>query len=81
MNVSLNVISMTALLGALLIHPVSADDSAKMFNKLDANGDGYISEYEALEHDELTAAFSEGDQNSDGLLNMAEFVDLEITED
>jgi Ca2+-binding EF-hand superfamily protein len=81
MNVSFNVISMTALLGALLIHPVSADDNARIFNKLDANGDGYISEYEALEHDELVAAFSEGDQNGDGQLDMAEFAELEITED
>jgi Ca2+-binding EF-hand superfamily protein len=60
---------------------VSADDNARIFNKLDANGDGYISEYEALEHDELVAAFSEGDQNGDGQLDMAEFAELEITED
>lgn len=81
MKVFVYVISMTTLLGALLVHPVSADGNTRAFNKLDVNGDGYISEYEALAHALLPDSFEEGDENSDGRIDLAEFVKLEISEE
>ena len=81
MKVSLSVISVTTLLGALSIPPVIADDNTEAFGKLDVNGDGYITEYEALAHTFLPDAFEDGDENSDGLIDLAEFVKLDILED
>jgi Ca2+-binding EF-hand superfamily protein len=81
MKAPFNVIPMATLLAALSIHPAFADDNAEAFRKLDVNGDGYISEYEALAHAELPDAFADGDENSDGLLDMAEFLILEISDD
>jgi len=81
MKLAFNVISMAALLGALLISPVSADDNAEAFKKLDTNGDGFISEYEALEHSSLPEVFEESDENGDGQLDVIEFAKLEIIED
>ena len=81
MKVLSNVIPMATLLAALSIHPAFADDNTQEFQKLDVNGDGFISEYEALAHSELPEAFAEGDENNDGLLDMAEFLILEFSDD
>ena len=81
MKVSLRVIPVTTLFGALSIFAAIADDNTEAFQKLDVNGDGYISEYEALAHAFLPDAFEDGDRNSDGLLDLAEFIKLEILED
>ena len=81
MKTAFHVIPVASLLGALLIGPVSADDNSKMFQQLDVDGDGYISEYEALAHDQLPDAFAEGDENNDGRIDMIEFLKLEILED
>lgn len=81
MKTAFHVIPVAALLGALLIDPVAADDNARVFQKLDVDGDGYISEYEALAHEQLPDAFAEGDENSDGRIDMIEFLKLEILED
>ena len=81
MKFAFNVISMTALLAALLVSPLSAEDNTEAFKKLDTNGDGFISEYEALEHADLPEVFEESDENSDGQLDSIEFSKLEIIED
>ena len=81
MKVSFTVISMAALLCALPVSPVFADDNSEMFKKLDVNGDGFITETEALAHPELPGAFEESDEDGDGRLDMAEFAELEILED
>jgi len=81
MKVSFNVISMAILVSGLSIHPAFADDNTEAFRNLDVNGDGLISRHEALAHSELPDAFVDGDENSDGLLDMAEFATLEISDD
>ena len=81
MKPSLNIISMAALFAALVIPPVLADDNAAAFKKLDADGDGFISEYEALSHDQVADAFTDADENNDGQLDMTEFAALEINDD
>ena len=81
MKVSFRVISMAALLCALPFPPVFADDNAEMFKKLDVNGDGFISETEALAHPELPDSFADGDEDGDGRLDLAEFAVLEIADD
>ena len=81
MKVSSSIIPVTALFAALSITPAIADDNTEAFQKLDVNGDGYVSEYEALAHAFLPDAFEDGDSNSDGLLDLAEFIKLEILED
>ncbi|MEJ6475159.1 EF-hand domain-containing protein [Pseudoalteromonas piscicida] len=43
------------------------------FDKLDMNGDGYISMEEAKAHDGLMAQFDELDADQDGQLSQAEF--------
>jgi len=81
MKISRTVISMAALLGALLIQPLPADDNISAFSKLDVDRDGFITETEALAHAELPDAFAEGDENNDGRLDMDEFAKLEITDE
>jgi len=81
MKTAFNVISMAALLVALSMQPLTADDNTEAFRKLDVNGDGFISEYEALAHSQLPEAFTEGDENNDGQIDLLEFVKLEILED
>lgn len=81
MKTDFYAISMAALLGVLLIDPVTADDNTRIFQNLDVDGDGYISEYEALAHEELPDAFADGDENNDGRIDMIEFLNLEILED
>ena len=81
MKVSLYVIPVAALLAALLVHPVLADDNARAFSKLDVDGDGFITEYEALAHAELPDAFADGDENNDGQIDLDEFSKLEISDD
>ena len=81
MKVSLHVIPMAALLAALLVNPVLADDNARAFSKLDVDGDGFITEYEALAHAELPDAFADGDENNDGQIDLDEFSKLEISDD
>ena len=81
MKVLISVISMATLLGALQIQPAYADGNSEAFRKLDVNNDGFISEYEALAHDALPDDFEEGDENSDGQIDLDEFLRLEISDD
>ena len=81
MKVFTTVISMATLLGALQIPPANADGNSEAFRKLDVDNDGFISEYEALAHDQLPDAFEEGDDNSDGRIDLDEFLRLEISDD
>ncbi|MGD2172826.1 MAG: hypothetical protein PVI79_09810 [Gammaproteobacteria bacterium] len=81
MKVLTSAVSVAALLGALQIQPVCADDNRETFRKLDIDNDGFISEYEALAHDALPDDFEEGDENSDGLIDLDEFLKLEISDD
>ena len=81
MKVSSRVISMAALLGVLFLNPLYADDNAEAFSKLDADGDGFITDREALVHSELPDVFEEADENGDGKLDMEEFAKLEITDE
>ncbi len=81
MKVSFSVISMATLLCALLTPAVSADDNTEAFNKLDVDGDGFVTSQEALAHDKLPDAFDDGDENGDGLLDLIEFIKLEITDE
>ena len=81
MKVSIRVISMAALLCALPVSPAFADDSGEMFKKLDVDGDGFITETEALAHPELPDSFADGDEDGDGRLDMIEFAQLEISDD
>ena len=60
---------------------LAAVDSAEMFKKLDIDADGYITVEEAEAHADLPDAFADGDANEDGLLDMAEFAKLEITDE
>lgn len=81
MKVFFTVISMATLLCGLLIPAASADDNSETFKKLDVNGDGFITETEALAHAELPDSFADGDENGDGRLDMNEFAQLEIVDD
>ena len=81
MKVFPGVISMAVLLSALLVSPAFADDNSEAFKKLDVNGDGYITEAEALAHPELPDSFADGDEDGDGRLDMTEFAELEIADD
>jgi Ca2+-binding EF-hand superfamily protein len=81
MKIPFNAISMATLLGALLALPVSADDNTEAFKKLDVNGDGFITETEALAHAELPDVFGEADENGDNQLDLNEFAVLEITDE
>lgn len=81
MKVAFKAISMAALLGALFFNPLYADDNAEAFLKLDANGDGFITDREALVHSQLPDVFEEADENGDGKLDMEEFAKLEITDE
>ena len=76
-----SVISAATLLASLLTQPVFGDDNAEAFSKLDINGDGFITEQEALAHAGLIEVFGDGDENSDGRLDMDEFSVLEITDE
>ena len=81
MKVCFSAVPMAALLGALLANPVFANDDAKAFKKLDINNDGFITDTEALAHEELPEVFEEADENGDGKLDMDEFAKLEITDE
>jgi hypothetical protein len=48
-------------------------DRPEAFRKLDADGDGYISEGEAAAHPDVAANFKKADVDHDGKLNLEEF--------
>jgi Ca2+-binding EF-hand superfamily protein len=51
------------------------------FDRLDTNGDGYISRSEAQASPELVLIFVDTDTNGDGQISPAEFVIVPITQD
>jgi Ca2+-binding EF-hand superfamily protein len=71
----------TLLIGAsamaLAMGSAFAADTAKNdpgFNKLDKNGDGYLSRSEAAANPELAKQFKQADRNGDGKLSRAEYL-------
>jgi hypothetical protein len=48
------------------------------FNKLDADGDGYISAQEAADHEGLQKGWQSTDANMDGKVDAAEFSAFEM---
>ena len=81
MKKHLSAVTTLALLVVLGSPIVVADDNADFFNRLDADGDGYLTMEEAEKDSKLGDAFSDGDDNDDGRLDMAEFAKLEIGDD
>jgi len=81
MKVPVHAISMATLLTALLGLPASADENTDAFMKLDVDHDGYITVHESLANSQLNDVFEEADLNGDGMLDMAEFTKLEITDE
>jgi Ca2+-binding EF-hand superfamily protein len=67
------------LLAALFTQTAAASPEA--FNKLDVDGDGFISMQEIEEDPDLAEVFEDGDDNEDGKLDMVEFEKLEAADD
>jgi len=54
-------------------NPTSQDTTQEMFNKLDSNHDGYISQQEAKADKKLTDDWSQVDKNKNGEIDESEF--------
>jgi Ca2+-binding EF-hand superfamily protein len=54
----------------------AADNTAAMFQKLDADSDGRVSAIEAANDSKVAAAFTAADADRDGYLSKAEFAQL-----
>lgn len=74
-----------ATLVAVMTMPVafakSDADVAEMFKQLDTDQSGGISLSEAEAHPDLSDSFSDGDENEDGQLDMAEFSKMEVVDE
>lgn len=81
MKKCLSVVTMLAVLAALSMQAVLADESAEMFARLDVNADGFISPQEAEALEDLPDSFEDGDSNDDGLLDPEEFKKLDVTDE
>lgn len=63
-----------ALAGTLALPP----ELESRFARIDANGDGFISDYEAWADQRVEQRFTLADRNQDGKLDRAEFQELLI---
>ena len=82
MNIKTSSVAALAVLGTLLMTTgAQADANAETFKKLDIDGNGYLTLQEAEANPALLDAFADGDDNDDGMLNMAEFAKLEISDE
>ncbi len=81
MKITMSIVAVVAVLGALMAQPVFADANVETFKQLDVDGNGFISIEEAEAHSELPDAFADGDDNDDGQLDMTEFGKLEISDE
>lgn len=69
------------LLSALFAQSASANDNAEIFKKLDVDGNGLITRQEAEANTDLAGSFDDGDDNDDGVLDLAEFSKMEVTDE
>jgi Ca2+-binding EF-hand superfamily protein len=81
MKISKSMVALAAVIGIAMAQPVTADDNAETFKKLDVDGDGFITKQEAEVNDDLVDSFDDGDNNDDGQLDMAEFAKLDVTDE
>ncbi|MCB1772031.1 MAG: EF-hand domain-containing protein [Gammaproteobacteria bacterium] len=80
------LIPLTVLLTASLafgngIAAVDPTVAAEMFKSYDTDGDGMLSKDEAEAEPDLASSFEDGDDNDDGLLSLAEFTKLTVTDE
>lgn len=61
------------------MHKLS-EEQQELLTQLDTNGDGVISEQEALRHPQLAERFRQLDRNGDQILEKAEFARFEVRE-
>lgn len=81
MKSKMSVVTVMAVLAFLLAPPVAADAKIEMFNRLDVDGNGSISQQEAEAHEDLPEVFEDSDVNDDGQLDMGEFEKIDFEED
>jgi hypothetical protein len=58
---------------ACAAEPLPPQDRPAAFQKLDKDGDGFVSRAEAAAHPEVAANFDKADRDKDGRLSPAEF--------
>ena len=75
------IVVLMAVLAGLSVQTVFADEKAKLFQKLDTNGDGVITMDEAEALADLPDSFADGDDDNDGKLTPEEFAKLEVTDE
>ncbi len=69
------VVSLIAMLPfAMMSVDAYAQDAALVFNALDADGDGNVSQDEASLNEFVSQGFAAADTNGDGSLTRAEFI-------